>query len=190
MGEPRPLDGRWRVAVTTSPDVDTGSEVSLAAHADGLGIIPEGGPGTFAPWGVTEAAVDPFNGLVALDLGGGRSLALWPVEGADVRQLLEAIRDGRATAAATGRRRSPYREMPAGPDRVLVVYPSGDSGEEVAAEAYLAAIAADAEFRAADGWTLVSLVALPLRHAGVKMFGVEGSGYTTKAAMGGLYARS
>ena len=41
------------------------------------------------------------------------------------------------------------------------------------------------------GWKgIVSLVALPVRHAGVKMFGVEGSGYTTKAAMAGLYARS
>jgi hypothetical protein len=190
MGEPRRLDGRWRVAVTTSPDVDTGRQVSLTAHNDGLAISPEGGPGTFAPWGVTAADVDPFNGLITLDLGGGRSLALWPVEGADARQLLDAIRDGRAAEAATGHRRSPYQEMQAGPDRVLVIYHSGDTGDEVAADAYLAAIAADAEIRAADGWTLVSLVALPLRHAGVKAFGVQGSGYTTKAAMGGLYARS
>ena len=188
MGEPSRLDGRWRVAVTTSPTIATGSEVSLHAHDDGLEVV-DGVVGTMAPWGLVEAAVDPLNGLVTLELGGGSSLALWPIEGAAAQQLLAAIRAGRATEASTGRRRSPYRELPAGPDRILVLYPSGDSGEELAAEAYLAAIAADAGFRAEDGWTLVSLVALPLRHAGVKMFGTQGSGYTTKAAMGGLYAR-
>jgi hypothetical protein len=189
MGEPRRLDGRWRVAVTTIPTIETGSEVELNAAEDGLEVV-DGGLGTMAPWGMVDASLDPLNGLVTLELGGGGSLALWPLEGADPDRLVGAIRVGRATEASTGRRRSPFRELPAGPDRIIVVYPSGDTGDELDAAALLAAIAADAGFRAADGWSLVSLVALPLRHAGVKAFGVQGSGYATKAAVGGLYSRS
>jgi hypothetical protein len=190
MAEPRGLDGRWSVAVTTNPGIANGSEVALVAREDGLEVVAGDGPGQVSPWGAVDAAVDPLNGLVILELGRGRSLALWPGEGADPRQQLEAIHTGRETESAVGRRRSLYQELPAGPDRILVVYPSGDTGDELDADVIYAAVAEDARVRAEGGWTLVSLVALPLRHAGVKLWGTEGSGYATKAALGGLYARS
>jgi hypothetical protein len=190
MGESRHLEGRWRVAVTTSPSIRNDTLLSLTAHPDGLELGADDADGRIVPWGLAAASVDPLSGLVTLELGAGTSVAVWPVEGADPQALVAAVRDGRAAEAATGRRHSTFGEHPAGPDRVLVIYPSGDTGEEIDADTFLAAVAADAELRAANGWTLVSLVALPVRHAGVKMFGVEGSGYTTKAAMGGLYARS
>lgn len=190
MGESRHLEGRWRVAVTTSPSIRNDTVLSLTAHPDGLELGADGADGRMVPWGLAAASVDPLSELVTLELGAGTSVAVWPIDGADPQALIAAIRDGQAVEATTGRRHSMFREHPAGPDRILVVYPSGDTGEEIDADAFLAAVAADAELRAANGWTLVSLVALPVRHAGVKMFGVEGSGYTTKAAVGGLYARS
>jgi hypothetical protein len=85
--------------------------------------------------------------------------------------------------------RSPFETLLAGPDRVIVPYPSGDDGGELDGTRYLAAIADDARLRADEGWTLISLVALPLRQGGVA-FGLQGSGITTKAVVGGLYARS
>ena len=48
--------------------------------------------------------------------------------------------------------------------------------------------AGKADFNAEEGWTLVSLVGLPLRQGGVA-FGLEGASITTKAMLGGLYAR-
>ena len=53
----------------------------------------------------------------------------------------------------------------------------------------VADIADDAAQRAGDRWRMASMAALPLRHAGQKLFGVEGSGFTTKAAVAVLYVR-
>ena len=85
--------------------------------------------------------------------------------------------------------RSRFETLPAGPDRVIVPYHSGDNGGELDGTAYLAAIAEDARLRADAGWQLHSLVALPLRQGGV-VLGLDGSGITTKAIIGGLYAKA
>lgn len=68
-----------------------------------------------------------------------------------------------------------------------MLYRSADTGDELDPATLLAEIAADAAIRSAAGWRMTSIASLPLRHAGQKVFGVDGSGYTTKAAFGALY---
>lgn len=191
MGDSRTLGGRWRVLSTTSPYVATGDRLTIFAGADGLELAgTSASPGSVVPWDVVEASKDWDSGTVTVELGDGTSVALRPEDGAEPLSLIAAIHEWRDEVAAIPRR-SPYAEHPAGPNRLLVVYPSGDTGEELDPGAFLEAVAADARWRAEHGWTLVSLVGLPVRHAGAKdLFSVAGSGYTTKAAMGGLYARS
>lgn len=191
MGDPRTLGGRWRVLSTTSPYVATGDRLTIYAGADGLELAgTSAAPGSVVPWDVVEASKDWDSGTVTVALGDGTAVALRPEDGAEPLSLIAAIHDWRDERPSL-RRRSPYSEHPAGPNRLLVVYPSGDTGEEIDPGAFLEAVAADARLRAEDGWTLVSLVGLPLRHAGVMaVFSAAGSGYATKAAIGGLYARS
>jgi hypothetical protein len=79
------------------------------------------------------------------------------------------------------------QEFPAGPGRSLVVYGSGDFGIEVDPFLFFGQVAADAAARAERGQAIVSMVGLPLRHAGVG-FGREGSGFETKSCVAVLYA--
>jgi hypothetical protein len=79
-------------------------------------------------------------------------------------------------------------ELRAGPDQVLVVYRPMDTGSEIDPLEVFSAVAADAEGRAAKGEWIVSMAALPLRHAGTAL-GQEGSGYETKTAVAVVYGR-
>jgi hypothetical protein len=79
-------------------------------------------------------------------------------------------------------------ELRAGPDQVLVVYQPQDTSSEIDPLAVFSAIAADAEQRAANGEWVVSMTAMPLRHAGTAL-GQEGSGYETKTAVAVVYGR-
>jgi hypothetical protein len=79
-------------------------------------------------------------------------------------------------------------ELRAGPDQVLVVYRPADLSTEIDPLEIFSAIAADAEGRAANGEWIVSMAAMPLRHAAVG-FGREGSGYETKTAVAVVYGR-
>ena len=82
-----------------------------------------------------------------------------------------------------------HRELPAGPDRLIVVYQPPDFGTEVDPAGIMAAVAADAERRSADGWRIASIDSMNLRHSGLYV-GRQGSGYESKAAVIVLYARS
>lgn len=75
----------------------------------------------------------------------------------------------------------------AGANQTIVVYTSDDTGGEVDPVAFYAEIAADAAQRAATGQRIVSMAAVPLRHAQGFM-AREGSGYETKAAVAVVYA--
>ena len=81
-----------------------------------------------------------------------------------------------------------YRnDYPAGSDQVLVVYVSDDTGSEVDPTALYAQIAGDAGERAKLGLHIVSIAAVPIRHAGVYL-GRAGSGYETRIAVAVVYA--
>jgi hypothetical protein len=73
-------------------------------------------------------------------------------------------------------------DFPAGPNQTLVAYISDDTSTEIDTTQMFGEVAADAQNRAANGWTIVSLTALPTRHAQA-FLGREGSGYETKAAV-------
>lgn len=79
-------------------------------------------------------------------------------------------------------------EFQAGPDHVIVVYTPPDLSAELDPAAIFAEIAADATARAATGQRILSMAAVPLRHAGA-FLGQEGSGYQTKVAVGVVYER-
>jgi hypothetical protein len=78
-------------------------------------------------------------------------------------------------------------ELPAGPDQVLVVYRSADTGNELDPTAIFGAVAADAAARASRGEWIVTIAVMPLRHAG-QVFS-EASGYETKDAIAVVYGR-
>jgi hypothetical protein len=80
-------------------------------------------------------------------------------------------------------------EYPAGPDQVLVVYAPPDASIELDPLAIASEIAADAATRASGGWRIVSTADMPLRHGGTA-FGLQGSGFETKAAILVVYART
>ena len=80
------------------------------------------------------------------------------------------------------------QEFDAGPDQVLVVYSPPDVGSELDPVEIFAAVAADAVLRAESGLRIRSMTTMPLRHAGA-MFGNDGSGYQTKAAVAVVYER-
>ena len=79
-------------------------------------------------------------------------------------------------------------EFEAGPDHTIVVYAPDDIGMELNAVEVFGEVAADAAERAKSGLHLLSMTAMPLRHAGTA-FGAEGSGYETKVAIGAVYER-
>lgn len=80
------------------------------------------------------------------------------------------------------------QEFEAGPDHLIVLYQPVDIGVEIDPAMIFAAIAADATTRAATGLRMLSMTAMPLRHAGVA-FGGQGSGYETKTSVAVLYER-
>ena len=178
------LSGTWRVAQSTEPGIRRGATVRIGASEAGLRISAEGGGGVDVPWSAARLAT-ASNGQVVIDTGRG---TVWadPQAGASPAPLAEAYASYRSAPASAA---IAYPEYPAGEGRLLVLYLSDDDGSEVDPAELLARMGADAASRAAGGWRLESMAGLPLRHAGQKMFGVEGSGYTTKAAIGCLYAR-
>jgi len=80
------------------------------------------------------------------------------------------------------------QELDAGPDRLIVLYLPADDGSEVDPSAIFAAVASDAESRAAGGLRMLSMTAMPLRHGGL-WAGAQGSGYETKTSVAVLYER-
>lgn len=79
-------------------------------------------------------------------------------------------------------------EYSAGPDHVVVVYQPPDIGTEIDPANFMGWIAADARDRAKEGLRMLSIMSMPLRHAGTA-FGNDGSGYLTKVAVTVLYER-
>lgn len=79
-------------------------------------------------------------------------------------------------------------EFEAGPDHTIVVYEPDDMGVELNPVEVFGEVAADAAARAGSGQHILSMTAMPLRHAGTA-FGAEGSGYETKVAIGVVYER-
>ena len=77
-------------------------------------------------------------------------------------------------------------ELDAGGGQVLAVYEPEDTGDEVDPLAIYDAVARDAATRAGHGRRIVSMTALPTRHAGVAL-GRTGSGYQTKVTIAVLY---
>ena len=76
----------------------------------------------------------------------------------------------------------------AGNGQTIAVYVSPDTGEEVDPTSVYAEIALDSAERASAGERIVSVAAVPLRHAGA-FLGRTGSGYETKFAVAVVYAR-
>ena len=79
-------------------------------------------------------------------------------------------------------------EYPAGPDHVIVVYQPPDLGMEIDPANLMGWVAADARERAKNGLRMLSIMSIPMRHAGTA-FGNDGSGYQTKVAVTVLYER-
>jgi hypothetical protein len=77
-------------------------------------------------------------------------------------------------------------EFDAGDGQSIVVYISPDTGEEVDAAAFYAEIAQDSARRAADGRRIISVAAVPTRHAQA-FVARQGSGYETKLAVAVVY---
>ncbi len=180
-----PIAGTWSVTSSTDSRFAKGARLEFIDTPGGLVIAVQGGPSITVRWSAAEFDGGPESqGAVFTGVG-----TIWvkPLEGAYTADLAQAVEGRRAQALPQGGPSVDYREYPAGEGQLLVLYEPFDTGDEVDPGALLAGIAADSARRAVACWRLVSLVGLPLRHAGVKLFGVEGSGYTTKAAVGALY---
>jgi hypothetical protein len=80
-------------------------------------------------------------------------------------------------------------EFDAGDGQTIVLYRPIDTGQELEPELLFAEVAEDSGRRAASGQRVVSMAWTPLRHAGA-MFGNDGSGYATKAAVAVVYGPS
>ena len=79
-------------------------------------------------------------------------------------------------------------DLEAGPDQVIVVYVPPDTGGELDPAAIYGHIADDATKRDSDGLRIVSMHAMPLRHAGVYL-GRNGSGFESRVAVVTVYER-
>jgi len=79
-------------------------------------------------------------------------------------------------------------DFEAGPDQVIVVYVPPDTGGELDPAAIYGHVATDALKRDEDGMRIVSMHAMPLRHAGVYL-GRNGSGFESRVAVVTVYAR-
>lgn len=178
------VSGTWRIAQSTDPTFRKGATARLEATDRGLRIAADGSPSVEVPWGVLTLSA-ASNGQVVIGTGRG---TLWADPGPDANPA--ALTGAFATARPAPASPSPYEEYPAGDGRILVLYRGDDTGNEVDPADLLAEIGADAAARAAAGWQLTSMAGLPLRHAGQKFLAAEGSGYTTKVAIGCLYVRA
>jgi hypothetical protein len=78
-------------------------------------------------------------------------------------------------------------EFSAGPNQMIVVYVSSDTGTEVDPAALYGEIAQDAARRAESGHRIVSMAAVPVRHTGA-FLARQGSGYESKIAVAVIYA--
>ena len=78
-------------------------------------------------------------------------------------------------------------EFNAGANQSIVVYVSPDTRSEVDPMALYGEIAQDAARRAATGQHIVSMAAVPVRHA-QEFLAVQGSGFETKVAVAIVYA--
>ncbi len=81
-----------------------------------------------------------------------------------------------------------HEDFEAGPDQVLVVYLLADMSTELDPVQIFGDVATDASARAADGFRIISMTSVSLRHAGA-MFGNDGSGYQTKGSVAVVYER-
>ena len=79
-------------------------------------------------------------------------------------------------------------QFAAGPDQAIVLYRPTDVSSELDPHEIFSRIAADAAARAERGEWIVSMTAMPLRHAGA-LLGNDGSGYQTKVAIAVVYGR-
>lgn len=174
------INGSWRIAGSTDAAIIKGTTAHLVIVPDGLQIRIDGAASYEIPWRVATLKT-AISGQTVITTGHGQ---VWidPGPGANAAELADAFNGNYVDEPANR-----YEEFEAGSGQVLVLYRGADDGNEVDPAPLLAAIAADAAERASQGWRLASMVGLPLRHAGQKMFGIEGSGYTTKAAIAGLY---
>jgi len=77
----------------------------------------------------------------------------------------------------------------AGPGRKISVYTPPDTGGEIDPAWTFQAIAADAAMRAAQGWQILSMTVVPLRHSAA-FIAREGSGYESKISVVVLYGSS
>ncbi|HEX8025862.1 MAG TPA: hypothetical protein VF484_06645 [Candidatus Limnocylindrales bacterium] len=82
-----------------------------------------------------------------------------------------------------------HRDFPAGDDQVIVVYDPMDTGNQVEPGDIMAGIAADAATRANEGWRIVSLDSMNLRHSAL-FLGRDGSGYESQVAVIVVYGRA
>ena len=178
-----PIYGLWRVVSSTDSIFAPGMTLTFTARPDGLAIESLEGTGSTTPWLTVRHSV-AAHGQSVVETAGG-TLELDPVGDARTSDLAFAVASRRVPGQDP--RSSAYPEYPAGDGQVLVLYRSADTGDELAPAPLLAAIAAAAAIRSAAGWRMTSIVSLPLRHAGQKVFGVDGSGCTTRAAFGALY---
>ena len=80
-------------------------------------------------------------------------------------------------------------ELAVGRDQAIVVYTAEDTGSEVDPVSIFTEIGADAERRAGSRWTIVSMAAVPTRHAAA-FLARQGSGYETKVSIAVVYGRS
>ena len=80
------------------------------------------------------------------------------------------------------------QDIEAGTDQLIVVYVPPDTGGELDPAAIYGHIAADATERDHDGMRIVSMHAMPLRHAGVYLVR-NGSGFESRVAVVTVYER-
>jgi hypothetical protein len=88
--------------------------------------------------------------------------------------------------------RMSMQDYEAGPNQVIVVYVSEDTGEMIDVDETWASIARDAQDRAAQGWHIVSTAGVPMRQMGTagNILFQSGGQYATQAAIAIVYARS
>jgi hypothetical protein len=77
-------------------------------------------------------------------------------------------------------------EFDAGPGRKVVVYTPPDTGSEIDASWTFQVIAEDAAARAPQGWEMLSMTVVPLRHSAA-FIAREGSGFESKISIVVLY---
>jgi hypothetical protein len=80
-------------------------------------------------------------------------------------------------------------EFDAGPGRKIAVYTPPDTGGEIDTEWTFGQVAADAAARASQGWQILSMTVVPLRHSAA-FIAREGSGFESKISVVVLYGET